>query len=164
MRFLKLAIISAIVLFLIVTAMSALLPSAVLVSRAIDIQASVPAIKEQVFKLENWQNWLSDEKGEKATHDHKANGSLSIGETTITKVSASDSVLITSWTASPTMKGTFRVIDHHHADSIITVQWQMEQKVKWYPWEKFASITKDEMWGGSMEKSLDNLKNLVEGR
>ncbi len=164
MRVLKLAFISAIVLFVVVTAISSLLPSQVLVSRAIDIQAPIPSIKEQVFQLNNWQNWLTDENGEKAPHEHKANESLSIGETTINKVSASDSIFVTNWSTSSAMKGTFTIINHRNPDSVITVQWQMEQKVKWYPWEKFASITKDEIWGGSMEKSLDNLKKLVEGR
>ncbi len=164
MRFVKLAIISVIVLFVILTAISSLLPSKVLVSRAIDIQAPVNTIREQVFQLKNWQNWMTDARGEKAAYQLTANGGLSIGETTIQKISANDSTLVSEWSASPVMKATFRIIDHHNADSIITVQWQMEQKVKWYPWQKFASITKDEIWGGSMEKSLDNLKKLVEAR
>ena len=46
----------------------------------------------------------------------------------------------------------------------ITVQWQFDQKVKWYPWEKFASIVSDKALGPYMEKSLDNLKSVVENR
>jgi hypothetical protein len=38
----------------------------------------------------------------------------------------------------------------------------MEQEVGWFFWHKFASITKDEIWGASMEKSLDNLKTRLE--
>jgi hypothetical protein len=164
MRFFKLAIISAIVLFIIVTAISSLLPSKVLVSRAIDIQAPIPVIKAQVFRLNNWQHWMSDAKGEKAKIDSIEEQGISIGETQIHVSSANDSTCYTTWSGKTNMTGTFNIIDHHRPDSVITVQWQMEQKVKWYPWEKFASITKDELWGGSMEKSLDNLKKLVEAR
>jgi hypothetical protein len=161
MRIVKLAIISVIVLFLILTAMSALLPSHTLVSRAVDIRGPVTRIKEQAFSLQNWQNWLSDAKGQKAAHSYN-DPVLSVGETTVSPVTRTDSSFTTSWLPGNNTISTLRVIDHHTADSLITVQWQMEQRVKWYPWEKFASITKDEIWGGAMERSLDNLKKIIE--
>ena len=163
MRIIKLAIISIIVIFAIITAISALLPSHTIVSRAVDIKASSSNAKTQVFELQNWKNWLTDAHGEKGTHTIN-NNRLSIGETEIIPVKQTDSTFTTSWTPGNRMISVIRIIDHHSPDSVITVQWQMEQKVRWYPWEKFASITKDEIWGGAMEKSLDNLKGLIENR
>lgn len=163
MRFFKLAIISAIVLFIIITSISLLLPSKILVSRAIDVQSNVNVVKPQFFNLANWQNWMTDAKGEKSNYTYNTNSrTLNIGETQISIIGITDTTLITQWSSSNQMTATFRIIDHHRADSLITVQWQMEQHIKWYPWQKFASITKDEIWGGSMEKSLENLKLLVQ--
>lgn len=161
MRFIRLAIISVIVIFIILTAMSALLPSHVLVSRAVDVKGSVTKIKDLAFNLQKWENWMTDAKGRKATHTYK-DDQLHIGETIVQPVATTDSTFITSWKPGNHMTSTLRIIDHHTADSLTTVQWQMEQKVRWFPWEKFASITKDEIWGGAMEKSLDNLRSLVE--
>jgi hypothetical protein len=163
MRFFKLAIISVVVIFIILTAMSSLLPSQILVSRAVDIKGSVSETKQQLFQLQNWQHWMTDAQGQKAAHSFDSSkNSLSIGNAIISVSTITDSSVSTIWTSSNTMTGLFRIINHHSPDSLLTVQWQMEQDVKWYPWEKFASITKDELWGGSMEKSLENLKLLVE--
>lgn len=161
MRIIKLAIISVVVIFVVLTAMSSLLPSHTLVSRAVDIRGSTEAIKEQAFILDNWKNWLTDAGGEKAVHRYQA-PALLIGETTITPLTKTDSSFTTAWQPGSAMTSTIRIIDHGTADSLVTVQWQMEQKVKWYPWEKFASITKDEIWGGAMERSLENLKTIIE--
>jgi hypothetical protein len=163
MRIIKLAIISVIVIFLILTAMSALLPSHTLVSRAVDIRGSISKTKEQAFYLQNWKNWLTDARGQKAEHSYN-DSVLSVGETTVSPVTKTDSSFTTSWVPGNNMISILRIIDHHSPDSLITVQWQMEQKVRWYPWEKFASITKDELWGGAMERSLENLKTIIETR
>lgn len=165
MRFLKLAAISVIVLFIVITAISTLLPSSVLVSRAVDIKSPANKIRSELFSLSNWQYWMTDAKGDKGEHVYDSvTASLMIGPTKVKALQYTDTTFKTLWSSSSPMQGTFRIIDHHRADSLHTVQWQMEQKVRWYPWEKFASITKDELWGGSMEKSLENLKVLVESR
>lgn len=162
MRFIKLAIISAIVLFIIITLISLLLPSNVLVSRAVDVSTSPQKAKEKVFYLSNWKEWMSDASGTNAAITQKLN-SINIAGTEITPQANTDSTFTTTWNSDNNkLLSTFRIIIHPNADSLITIQWQMEQKVKWYPWEKFASITKDEIWGGAMEKSLEKLKKLLE--
>lgn len=143
--------------------MSSLMPSQILVSRAVDIRGSIIKTRQQAFNLQNWENWLTDARGEKAVHTYN-NATLSVGETIIQPITITDSTFITSWAPGNEIRSTLRIIDHHSTDSLITLQWQMEQKVKWYPWEKFASITKDEIWGGAMEKSLENLKTIIEAQ
>lgn len=163
MKFLKLAVISIIVIFIILSAMGALLPSQILVSRAVDIRAGRERIKEEVFRLNNWGHWMTNAKGEAAEHRFDSLASLlHIGPTEVRPVTSSDTSFVTSWEAAQPMKATFRIITHPSADSLYTVQWQMEQEVGWLFWHKFASITKDEIWGASMEKSLDNLKIRLE--
>ncbi|HEX6914054.1 MAG TPA: hypothetical protein VF145_02355 [Chitinophagaceae bacterium] len=163
MRFLKLGLISVIVIFLILTAMGFLLPAEVLVSRAVDIRGNLRGVKAQVFQLQNWQNWMTDAAGNKTTYTYnRRNSELRIAGTTVRPVSLTDSSFITEWTAGKGMLCTLRIIDHHRSDSLLTVQWQMEQRLNWYFWEKFAAITRDEIWGASMEKSLENLRTLTE--
>lgn len=163
MRFIKLGLISIVVIFILLTAISSLLPSTVLVSRAVDINSPAADVKEQVFRLENWQNWLSDEMGNKGTHQlHPEDGALVIGNARIVGRHTTDTTFTTTWKNGRDMKGSFRIIKHASTTGFLTVQWQMEQHVRWYPWEKFASITKDEIWGGAMEKSLENLRTFLE--
>jgi hypothetical protein len=45
---------------------------------------------------------------------------------------------------------------------VTVVQWQFEQKIKWYPWEKFGSMMNDKILGTMMEKNLGNLRKLIE--
>jgi len=42
------------------------------------------------------------------------------------------------------------------------VQWWMDFKLRWYPWEKFSSLFFENIYGAQMEKGLDNLKRLAE--
>lgn len=163
MRFVKLAVISVVVIFIILSVMGALLPSEILVSRAVDIRGNRAGIRQQVFNLGNWQHWMTAASGEKTPQRFdSANGQLSIGAASIRVTDRSDSTLTTAWRTPAEMKGSFRLIDHRTPDSLYTLQWQMEQDISWFFWEKFAAITRDEIWGGSMEKSLENLKTIVE--
>jgi hypothetical protein len=54
------------------------------------------------------------------------------------------------------------VFTFQQAGGVTIVQWYFDFHQPWYPWEKFASINFDKQWGPVMEKSLDNLKNIVE--
>jgi hypothetical protein len=53
----------------------------------------------------------------------------------------------------------FRLIEN---GSVTTVQWYFDFVFRWYPWEKFSSIVYDKQLGPAMEKSLNNLKDLIE--
>ncbi len=45
--------------------------------------------------------------------------------------------------------------------SAIIVQWQFEEKFKWYPWQRLSSMFNEKMLGPVMEESLDSLKAKV---
>ena len=74
-----------------------------------------------------------------------------------------DSTIISSWTGSSGSKqlSTMRVIGDS-LQKVTVVQWQFEQKLKWYPWEKLGSMMNDKILGTMMEKNLNNLKQLLE--
>jgi hypothetical protein len=147
MRFLKLAFLSLIILFLVVTGLSALIPSHVRISRAIDIQSS-QSPNNYVADLSKWKEWNKFIQQNDTT--------LSIGLVRATK----DSVL-TSWQQGSGRKfeGSFIFLK---GQNYTTVQWYFDFHLKWYPWEKFQSIIYDQQMGPAMEASLTELKRLVE--
>jgi hypothetical protein len=44
----------------------------------------------------------------------------------------------------------------------VTVQWFFEQKINWYPWERFGAMANDKIIGPVMEQSFDKLKKVLE--
>jgi hypothetical protein len=173
MRFIKLALISMVVLFLIITAISALIPSSVTITRTIDIKAPADSVYNNINDVSKWSRWLynSDSakftiagaaigKGSRLIIDYKGNSD----RTTINILESSPTEIRTRWhlaQAKP-LTGDFYFITK--AGAPVTLQWQFIQKVKWYPWEKFSLIFSDKAFGPFMEKSLDNFKQLLEGQ
>jgi hypothetical protein len=160
MKYIKLVLISLISLFAIATAISLLLPSTIVVSRAIDINASVDSVQKKLNNVTEWKIWIAN----RDTLPVEISGSLfKMGETKVFLKSVTPTEIKTDWQVKdgPKMPGTFTIIKHENT-STVTVQWQFVQKLKWYPWEKFASIITDKVLGPFMEQSLDNLKKSVE--
>ncbi len=162
MRFVKLAIISAVVLFGLATAMSLLLPSTVIVSRPIDLQVSPDSVYRYLMELENWENWLEHDENAKFVIEQQAKR-ITYQNTHISMISSEPTKITTEWQVGEgrTMLGEFHLISHPNI-TVFTLQWQFTQKLNWYPWEKFASILSDKALGPYMEKSLLRLKERVE--
>ncbi len=157
MRFIKLILISLAVLFILATALTALLPSVVLVSRAINIQAPADSILARVKDIHAWKGWMEgmNDPSVKITSATTA----SFGGTEINITAVSDTAITANWVtgkAGPQVS-TIRLITQTGQD-ITIVQWQFVQHVKWYPWEKIGSIMNDKIMGPMMEKNLANLK------
>ena len=142
-RVLKLGFISLIVIFIILYLISLLIPSTVRVSRAINIEADKKFIYPLLADTLNWKKW-NDLKNDKIKVD----------------LLPSDSNLLHSkWSyGNRSIKGFYRL---ERIGDVTVVQWYFEFGLKWYPWEKFGSITFEKQFGPPMERSLINLKNLV---
>lgn len=168
MKILKLAVISVVGLFLLVTAFSLLLPSNVIISRAIDINAPIDSVYANVNDLSRWPAWMDnfDTSTMSLSPVHQGKGAyikmdkvkVLIGNTENKKITA-------TWQSGENrpLPGEFNFFANDSSGHL-TVQWQFNQAVKWYPWEKFASIVSDKALGPYMEKSLDNLKLISESR
>jgi hypothetical protein len=166
MRVIKLAIISVVVLFLVVTAFSLLLPSNVIVSRAIDINAALPAVFPLVNNVGKWSVWMQNFDTATVTVSPNTVGrgaTFTTNQLVIKIVESSPQKISAIWQSGENrpLPGEFNFFTSD-SSSTITVQWQFTQKVKWYPWEKFASIVSDKALGPYMEQSLDNLKKYAE--
>lgn len=144
MRIIKLGIISAIVFSLLLLLFSLIIPSHVRISRAVNIAAPKQAVYAQIESTDKWKVW-----------NEFSQGRISVA------VDATEPTLITThWKyGDKTVKSYFQL---EESANITVVQWYFDFHLRWYPWEKFGSITFDKQFGPVMERSLNNLKKLVE--
>lgn len=161
MRYIKLAIISAVVLFLIVLGITSLIPSHVRISRAVNIHASQKAIMGPVVNIQEWMGWNELLKGIPPSEIQYRIQQLNTDSLSIKITHATADTVKTVW-KSHSGREIAGVFTFRQAGEVTIVQWYFDFHQRWYPWEKFASINFDKQWGPMMEKSLDNLKNIVE--
>lgn len=161
MNLLKLFLISVVFLFIIISSIGILLPSTVLVSRATNILATKDSIIGYIKNIEQWKGWL--EGMQQTTVKINSSTSADLAGTTVIINFISDSLIISTWTSQKgnVQTSTIRMIGDS-LKKITVVQWQFEQKLKWYPWERLGSIMNDKIMGSMMEKNLNNLKLLIE--
>lgn len=163
MKLIKLGLISVLVLFGIITLMSALLPSTVLVSRAINIQTPGDSVLAVIRDLPHWQLWMEGMDKPQVMITDSLNAGM--GETSVKITGITDSTVTAIWTTrnSQPQIATIRLIAAP-TQKMTIVQWQFVQKIRWYPWEKFGSMMNDKIIGTMMERNLQNLKVLLESR
>lgn len=162
MRFLKLALISAVVLFGIILLISLLLPSHIRISRAIDINVPKDKILPLVSDIKQWEKW---NEYIRVYHNRIAETDmLKADEIAIFITGKKDSLVTADWQQPSGNKfgSGFAMITNNNTNSHTTVQWYFDFHVKWYPWQKFQSIMYDEQLGPLMEKSLAGLKRIAE--
>jgi hypothetical protein len=161
MRFIKLILISIVALFCLMLFFSLLMPSTVLVSRAIDINAPVDSIRYRVSDLHQWKHWV---KGmESPTVTIASDIEAQLGSSKVSIRSVTDTTVMMDWEShsSAMQKSMIRFISHPNS-KVSTIQWQFVQELHWYPWEKLGSIMNDKILGPMMEQNLLSLKQLVE--
>lgn len=161
MKLLRLFFFSVLSLFAIASFIGMLLPSMVLVSRAVNITAPKDSIFPHLQNIAAWSGWMDGMKQASVNISSPRHADLAGTVVDITNVT--DTTVVSTWT---TKKGapqtsTMHVIGNAGQPTVI-VQWQFEQRLKWYPWERFGSMMNDKILGTMMEKNLNNLKSLVE--
>ena len=166
MRVIKLAILSFIILFLLVTIISLFIPAKITISKATNIAADDKIVYTYIENILKWKQWHPALKNipENEFHVLKDSG-ISIRGTTISIVERKNEELVTEMSTEngrPVISG-FKIIRHQQGDSA-TLQWYMDFKLRWYPWEKFKSLFYENIYGVQMEQGLSNLKELSEGR
>lgn len=148
MRFIKLGLISLFVLFLLVTLISLLIPAQIRLSKAIDL----PNRRQQVFSLLQrdtaWHPAYSDTASAKAMKK--------LDKKLVAKTDSTYVLQLQQQGRKPVISG-WQVYGSPTADSL-TLQWYMDFRLSWYPWEKFSSLFFESTYGNMMEKGLANLK------
>jgi hypothetical protein len=151
MRVIKLGFISVVIFFVLLTLGGLLLPSHNIVSRAVNIKAKPISILQLIQNKSQWHMWM---EGMDSTTLNK--------HQQIQIISASDSLIVANWkTAEANYTTKFRLI-YSPGQAVTIVQWQFEQDVAWYPWERLSSLMNDKILGTLMEKNLARLQLVVE--
>ncbi len=165
MRLIKLGLISFVVLGLLITIISLLMPSTIFVSRSININAPKDSVYAHIYDLKLWKDWCANMEGASVVYPGNTTGlhaAVKVDKTTITIDSLSLKNIYTTWqTPSSQLTGSFSFLPNSNP-SVTSLQWQFVNHVSWYPWEKFAAIFSDKAIGGFMEKSLDKIKLVME--
>jgi hypothetical protein len=172
MRLLKGFILALAGLFIVVTLVSLLIPSKVVVSRGVVVNATASKILPQIVNLHNWEHWHPVFKAMPgAMHYSKDTigpGSFCEWENNGKK----NKLLITAQADNQVSialvrKGENDVINILSilplADSgSVQVEWRAQTKLKWYPWEKFYGIFIEKLTGQGYDDALNSLKTYVE--
>lgn len=151
MKIIKLAIISFVLLFGLLTAISLLIPSTVRISKAIDLQAPRDSVRRLITDTTAWRQW----------HPAYQNNRLQAASITITSVT---DTLVTATISSPGKNSLLNgwYFHTHSGSDIYTLQWYIDFKLRWYPWEKFGSLFYESTYGRMIEQGLSNIKKQVQ--
>jgi hypothetical protein len=146
-KIIKLALISFVLIFGLLTAISLLIPSRVRISKAIDLHAPIDSVRTLITDTTQWKTWHPAYSGGRQQQ-------ATIGFNTIT-----DS-LITATISSPgknSLLNGWQFYSHQERESY-TLQWYIDFKLRWYPWEKFGSLFYEATYGKMIEQGLSNIK------
>lgn len=155
MRLIKLAFLSLIIFFAIITAMSLLIPSQVRISRAINL-ANADSLLFLIDDQDQWPRWHPAFRVQNA-------GELQQHKISISPLMKTDSLIVMQWKQAgkaPVLNG-WRIHRFNPSDSV-TLQWYMDFRLRWYPWQKFSSLFYEKTYGTFMEQGLQNIKGLVQ--
>lgn len=166
MRIIKLALLSFIFLFLLVTGISLFIPSNLRISKAINMLTNMDSVYKQVSVLKNWKNWhpaLKDLPDDEFVFSE--NGSMKIRDDRLRITQVKKDEIVTELTKDNgrPIVSRLKIISHQQSDSL-TIQWYFDFRLRWYPWEKFRSLFYENIYGVQMEQGLTNLKQLMEDR
>jgi hypothetical protein len=140
---------------------SLMMPSTVIVSRAVDIHAPKDSIKYYVADLNQWVFWVKGMNSKSVNIKSAKEADLGRQQLSIQEITDSSVVSFWSSSTSSVQVSTIQLIPSVERNLTI-VHWQFVQKLHWYPWEKFASFMNDKILGPMMEQNLQNLKQLSE--
>jgi len=132
------------------------------------MKAQQESVLKEISDLNRWRNWYPGfdtltiipvgPVTRPVTEARVASTSTSIS---IKAKNAGEIVaLFSAGNRKPVISG-WKLITYSTSDSL-TVQWYLDFSLRWYPWEKFLSLTYDKIYGQQMEKGLNALKKNVE--
>ena len=157
MKLIKFAIISIISIFIIVTAIGLLLPSTVLVSRTIETTSSADSVFKYTKDLMGWKQWAAALQNVSIYSPHETQ----IGKSILKINSKNNRLIAGEWIEEngKTQQIKLQIIER---ERITIINWQFQQKVSWFPIDRFGSIVNEKVIGKMMEDNLAELKNLLE--
>jgi hypothetical protein len=174
MRLIKAFLVGAIGLFVIITLFSLLIPSRVMVSRAVLVNnSSQGQVFQQIARIENWKNWHPIFKLDSASLVRNAapDGRIDANYTILQRGKEISIQLISADTNSVKFQLLASgendiendiVLSSLPGQHAVQVEWRAITKLHWYPWEKFYGIFIDQLTGPGYDAALTGLKEYME--
>ena len=119
---------------------------------------------QQLNNPSNWKNWFPSKDSIRAMYvEGEIKGILLDSIEALMMTEKSDSMVraVTAGFSKRDFSMGWFVVPNSNP-SQVTVQWWMDFKLRWYPWEKFASLLFDKQYGTRLEIGLRRLKDFVE--
>jgi hypothetical protein len=156
-RLIKLAILSIVFLFIVVTAVSLLIPSRIRISKAVNIHGSKDSIFALIADTGKWKLWhpafIPNDSVPKFPAVH-----------IVQRVRTdSEIVMRLQQSGKPEVVNGWRIYHNPAADSL-TLQWYMDFRLQWYPWQKLGSLFYENTYGVMMERGLDGIRERTQER
>jgi hypothetical protein len=162
----RLLFFSVLFLFLLVTGISLFIPSHIRISKAINIAASADTVLSQINEPVKWKNWFPGLESSTLFYEAGVVKGVIISDSSQQYIRITekkkDEVITELMSGSKKIISGWKVISYAQPGST-TLQWYMDFKLRWYPWEKFSSLLFEKSYGLKMEQGLNNIKKLVEG-
>jgi ribosome-associated toxin RatA of RatAB toxin-antitoxin module len=176
MRLVKMFLFVITGLAIMLTMIGLVIPSSVKISRGIIVDADSVKVYQQLSDVKEWGQWMpwvtADEGALVQTSPvtnapgafFKWKGLNKNNSGTITLLSLSPNLVTAKYELKEMndSEGGFRIRTLPNNLSQCEVQWFMEYKLKWYPWERFYGIFLDHIIGPAFDKGLQELKNYLE--
>jgi hypothetical protein len=164
MRIIRLALISFVFLFLVVAGISLFIPSHIRISRAIDLRAANSRVMEQISEPAQWKTWYPGlDSAEQVMENGMVKGYRIRQKATIFLTGKKENEVTAEFSGERMrpIQNVWKTTVHQGSDSL-TLQWYMNFHLRWYPWEKFASLILEKSYGPRMEAGLGSLKKQLE--
>ncbi|HQW85018.1 MAG TPA: SRPBCC family protein [Ferruginibacter sp.] len=171
-RIIKIFFIVLAVLFIFITLLSLFIPSKLMVTKAVVINAQANKVYSQINDLQNWKHWQPVFMNDSAAIKFKI-GATGVSDECVWGPNDSENKLIITDKKENTVfvslvregendvLNTIKVLPLSDT-SQVQVEWNVLIKLKWYPWEKFYGIFMEKLTGHGFEEALKSLKNYVE--
>lgn len=130
------------------------------------MRTSSDEVLNQISDINKWKEWYPGFDTLKLQAETFKNGRMVSAVSSSTAISIFENspgevkAEFKSGTRKPVISG-WQAISYNNSDSL-TLQWYLDFKLRWYPWEKFFGLTYDKMYGIQMEEGLQRLKKNVE--
>lgn len=156
MKFIKLAFLSIVPLFLVVTGVSLFIPSSVRLSKAINLHGYRDSVMSLIRDTNQWKRWNPPFMGDSAGNLKARPNAVLIrsndSEVVYQFLQPGKKPVISSWR-----------IYHLPASDSLTLQWYLDLHSSWYPWQKLGTLLYEPTFGAMMQEGLTNVKNIEQG-
>jgi hypothetical protein len=159
-------------LFIFITILSLFIPSKLMVTRAVVVNANADKVFNEISNLQNWKHWQpvfmndsaqiifkTDASGISNYSEWDSKGKKNIVE--ITKKNNNSIAALLKRSGENDVQNTISILPLPDSNQV-QAEWNVLIKLKWYPWEKFYGIFIEKISGQGYEDALNSLKSYVE--